>query len=214
MILYHGTSTANSNIISTKGLSPRVDTKENMWKSINKIPSNKNFVYLTNSKLHFEFFAMRAALIKNSDCSIISVDTPVDALYPDENYIAQTVLGRGVLLTTKDMTEAQLLMETYKNNWEESLKQKGLVCHKNSILPNNIVNIINYSIEENLYFCFVKNFEKTIEKFDEIFNHWMLGIANGSLYRYAVSHDIQNDIELLSRVNINYDCGEIKVTIK
>lgn len=166
MKLYHATTQANASLIEVHGAIPRQD-KGNWYSHPESVPSIENFVYLANDKNHLlDFHGLRSCMVNKEDSySIVEFDVDVNNLYPDENLWIEGTVYRD------EMLSAQSKVLENKGLYEESLKKKGAVAHLGAIQPGRIVNIQNYSLEENKFWGWVKDFKnRDIALFDIAFS--------------------------------------------
>lgn len=178
MILLHGTSKANSDIIINEGLKPRTGNSKGNWFRDCHIPSINNFVYLTAKKEYAEFHAARTSMISNSDCCILSIKVVEENLWPDENLFAENRI-----LNKNDVKEYQFKVLKNKNKWKESIDKVSAVAHEGGIDSSSIIKYDTFSIEDSAFYSFVRDMKnKDIDSFDISFNVYLKLAHSGWFY--------------------------------
>jgi len=163
--LYHGTNPTNLKSILKSGFKDRVASGKSNW--ADDIKSKEGFVYLTNS---YAFF-YASACSRGKFGAVIKVEVDTKDLYPDEDFIAQSLhYGR------EDMKDIDI--EKYKHSADLSLEYFGNVCIKPekikkivghrkfsiaeaSFYSDPIVSIMNYRILGEYYRKLVKEWFDT-----------------------------------------------------
>jgi len=167
--LMHGTSSANTASIINEGIQPRKGLGN--WYRAYQNPSDSRFTYLTNNRASADLYAIRAALIDGSKCSIVEVTTDDEPLYPDENFFNKTGL-----YDKADAKKMQSRIKRNKRRWVECLEKRGLVTHLGGVPREKIVKHEEYDVTESLFYFFLKPFpdhERDIDRFDYVFNAWL-----------------------------------------
>ncbi len=132
------------------------------WFRESHTSSLEGFVYLAENYFVAELHAARTAVLTGSGCAIVEVEVSEDSLYPDESYFTdKTVLSK------RDVAEAQDRVIANREAWRDCLATRSMVAHEGSISPNKIVNLLTFSIEQSLFYTYVKNMPKMdIDHFD------------------------------------------------
>jgi hypothetical protein len=112
---------------------------------------------------------MRTALRDNSLPTIVTAEVRDESkLYPDENFY-----HIGQLVNTTTMYESQQTMLKRQQDWKRCLDTIGLAANKGPIPPEQVICLETMVLEDNLYYPFIKNSDKTFEAFDLAFQGFM-----------------------------------------
>lgn len=144
--LYHGTDKSRLQSILANGIQPRQD--EGNWG--HTVISRPNMVYLTDSyAFHFSMHCMSDDDFKpGSDYPAVAIEVWVDEdkLYPDEDWMAQSVMqyckqnSIPMNRTLCELTDEQEPL-AHKDLWQFSLEKLGTVAHYGTIPKEQISRI-------------------------------------------------------------------------
>ena len=132
MKLYHGCSAKDLRSIMTNGLCPRSDRKSN-WK---KNPSRPDMVYLT---VAYPFYF---ALCHEGLAGVVEIEArglDQKGFFPDEDFLTNVFTKQaGQELDTYQKEELRVMLHTYGDHWQESLRFQGNCCYQGTISPDYI----------------------------------------------------------------------------
>lgn len=135
MILYHGTSAKNLDLILKQGLLPRSSTGHpGYWED--ELQSKPDFVYLTNA--YAAYFGMKAALDDDTEVAILKVKVDESELYPDEDFIAYLHAEKSSRMIGQNKFNPHIDPLEYRHLSGESLMYHGTVCTLN-VTPERVL---------------------------------------------------------------------------
>jgi hypothetical protein len=164
--VYHGTSKANTDIITSEGFRPR--SGNGNWTTPGKVKSHPEMVYFAKSTISASFFALRTAVAKKEkECAVLKVNLNAYRLYPDENTFAEIA----ELIPPSRMEEYKSFILKNKKKWRDGFKSKGLVCHRGIVPIDSIEGYWPGKIEDNPWYFLIADVpDADIVKFDKRFH--------------------------------------------
>ena len=159
MILYHGTSPENADIIMKEGFKPRGETGKSNWD--HTLPSQEDFIYLTIAyPFHFATAASTGSI-----ASVIQVEVDEDDFYPDEDFIRQGC---------KFDNEVEIDITQYKNCGLLSMIHLGNCA----VLPEaiKVIGRKDFKVSDMIYYSdptiSLMNFKIMSEYYKELTKRW------------------------------------------
>lgn len=147
MILYHGTDSKNLDSILAKGLLPRKETGNIVYKG--DLASNESFTYLTrwNPVAH-------AYSIDENKPVILKVDVDENDLYPDEDWLERELSFESIVATGKAWRgkPSELDISSNKEKWRESYCIFGNVAIR-YVPPEKIIDHVVLDPSDFMYHC-------------------------------------------------------------
>jgi hypothetical protein len=133
---YHGTCDSNLDAILQGGIRPRGDQVSN-WPNL---PIRSDLAYLANAH---EFYYGLAAAGENLRVVVFEIElnqVETARLFPDEDYIAQSIGFSEQNARPYDdaFAEAAATLADYRKSWKRSLKNFGSVAYQGTIPPTAI----------------------------------------------------------------------------
>lgn len=122
MILYHGTSVPQAQMIVREGFKQAVT-------NFPDIPSKEGFAYFSDT--YAPYYAMLNRRSKKYG-AIVKVEVDIEDLYPDEDFIVQALIQNGQVpegIRPIDLA-LSICIEDYKNLAQESIKFLGTAAAK------------------------------------------------------------------------------------
>lgn len=175
MLLYHGTSATLQPAIQAQGLQPRGD-RPGVWSEDYHAPSLPQMVYLTKTPFQALWYALRTSLLLGGDGLLVTVKTTEEKLYPDENFFIEEHQGR---LDKSEITTAQTCVTMMQTVWDESLTQKGLVCHEGAVDPGHCIHYWTVPKDQNPW-KFLD--AQTVVDFD-----WLMTAVSATMEHFGVA---------------------------
>lgn len=147
MIFYHGTDSKNLENILAKGLLPRKDTGNIVYKG--DLASNEHFTYLTR----WDPVAHAYSIDENKPV-IIKVDVDENDLYPDEDWLERELSWESIVATGKAWhgKPSELDISSNKEKWRDSYHLFGSVAIKH-VPPEKIVAYVVLDPSDFPYHC-------------------------------------------------------------